>query len=270
MTDGNDDKAKWLDRLLKLSPLLLGLLFLVKVYGVTHFSPTNAATLITAAPVVVFTGILVQYEGIIMAALAAASLWFAIFQWRTNGAQKRWIPVALIVAAFAICLTPVLEIYLTLLMSILPWLLYLVIKWYWTQRHPNAKIDPVAIAVPVAALLVGAFVLLTIDRPWLPPEVMTFKRPIRVNVITGERSQRPVVYILSEQDSEVTVLVDDSRNVIHASSLDVSDRQNCILRSLQGSAGEPLLWALLHVNYGSHGIVDCRRLTDQSTEKANR
>jgi hypothetical protein len=87
--------------------------------------------------------------------------------------------------------------------------------------------------VCVAALLTAGFVLVTIDRPWLPAEVVALNQPIVVRTTDAgphsEKTSRPVVFIVSEQDSVTTMPVDEDRYLVSIPAGNIAGRAICHL-----------------------------------------
>jgi hypothetical protein len=271
-----------LDRLIKTAPLWLGLLVLLKVIGVSAFSLTTASALITVAPVPVLLGTLVLYEPYFIGAFAALCIWYIVRLWTQR--LKYPIPLLSVIALFAILLTPLQVLYLVVLALAITLLGYYIhARWKYfipdwfrdtfrriLRRHgdvPAGRIalSPAGIGGVIVVLLIGIFLILTIDIPWLPAEVVALKQPIAIG-LSGEETQRPVVYIISEQNGIVTMLTDDSRQLVSVSSADVGWRRICNLNRLPVSSA-PLIWVILGRKTTSPNVA-CWRLTDDPVEEA--
>jgi hypothetical protein len=255
--------------------LLLVLLLLVKAYGVARFSLTTSAALVTAAPLSVLTGTLALYEYAFMAALAVAALWLFALGTRANDTLRRWTPLTFACFLFATLLSPPLYLYWTfgaLAVSLTSYQVFAKnarASHLWMRLTRSSAIpSPGRITASFAALLAAGFLLITIDRPWLPAEVVALKSPIIVRT-TGakqhsEKTSRPVVYIVSEQNDETTMLVDDDRYLITIPTDDIAVRVICRQEGQIGST-RPLLWVILGRPYSSPNL-ECWRLTDQPEE----
>ena len=255
--------------------LLLILLLLVKAYGVSRFSLTTGAALVTAAPLSVLIGTLALYEYAFIAALAAVAFWLFVTGMRTSGELRRWTPLTFALFLFATLLAPPLYLYWTFGAVIVSFILYRTMsssriakKYYLRLTRSSALPTPGRIAAIITALLTAGFVLVTLDRPWLPAEVVTLKQPITVRT-TGikqhsEATSRPVVFIVSEQNNVTTMLVDEDRYLVSIPADNISARTICHLEGQFGN-GQPLLWVLLGRSYRSPNL-GCWRLTDQPEE----
>src|SRR5690349_16945389 len=222
-------RVRWVERnggggldatFVKVMSLLLFLLLLVKAYGVARFSLTTGTALVTAAPLSVLVGTLALYEYAFLAAIAAAAFWLFIMGLFMRGELRRWTPLTFALFLSATLLAPPLYLYWTFAAVVVSLALYQILvkipragnlykRLTWSSDIPA----PSRIAVCIAALLAVGFVLVTIDRPWLPAEVVALKQPIVVRT-TGaeqhsEKTIRPVVFIVSEQNNVTTMLVDE-------------------------------------------------------------
>jgi hypothetical protein len=194
--------------------LLLVLLLLVKAYGVARFSLTTSVTLVTAAPLSVLIGTLELYAYAFTAALAAAALWLFIMGMLANGELRRWTPLTFTLFLFATLLAPPLYLYWTFGAVILSLILYQIfvktrhVRSLYMRLTRSADMpSPSRIAACVAALLAAGFLLFTIDRPWLPAEVVALKHPIIVRTsaapLTWSPSRRRACGLVSPRPDRV-------------------------------------------------------------------
>jgi hypothetical protein len=283
-----------LDRLTKTAPLWLGLLVLLKIIGVSAFSLTTASALITVAPIPVLLGTLVLYEPYFVGAFAALCIWFIIQLWIRGPSARLAIPLISVIALFAILLTPIQVLYLVVLAVAITLLVnyihasrfrqkYFIPEWFRVtfrrilRRHGDVRysrgdfpysriaLSPAGIGAVIVVLLIGIFLILTIDIPWLPAEVVALRQPIAIG-LSGQETQRPVVYIISEQSGIVTMLTDDNRQLVSVSSADVGWRRICNFNRLPVSSA-PLIWVILGRKTTSPNVA-CWRLTDDPVEEA--
>jgi hypothetical protein len=271
----NDGSGAFDATFVRIMSLLLLLLLLVKAYGVSRFSLTTGAALVTAAPLSVLIGTLALYEYAFVAALAAAAFWLFIVGILTNGELRRWTPLTFAIFLFATLLAPPQYLYWTFGAVIVSFALYRIIassprakKIYARLTRSSGIPTPSRIAACIAALLAAGFVLFTLERPWLPAQVVALKHPIVVRT-TGIRqhseiTSRPVVFIVSEQNNETTMLVDEDRYLVSIPTSDIAARAICHLEGQFGN-GQPLLWVILGRSYSSPNLA-CWRLTDQPGE----
>jgi hypothetical protein len=260
----------------KIMSLLLFLLLLVKAYGVARFSLTTGTALVTAAPLSVLIGTLALYEYAFLAAIGAAAFWLLIMGLFTHGELRRWTPLTFALFLFATLLSPPLYLYWTFAAVVVSLALYLIIvkipratDLYKRLTRSSDIPSPSRIVVFIAALLAAGFVLVTIDRPWLPAEVVALKQPIFVRT-TGdgkqhwEKTSRPVVFIVSEQNNVTTMLVDEDRYLVSIPTGDIGARAICHLAGQLGG-WPPLFWIILGRPYMSPNL-SCWRFTDQPEE----
>jgi hypothetical protein len=100
---GNTSKLS-LKEIATYSSTLVGLLCLIKVYGVAHYSTTTTATLITTAPEDIVLGTLAVYVYPVLTALAYGIPWFS-WAWRRHLHPGVW-PLLLSAALVAMAMTP--------------------------------------------------------------------------------------------------------------------------------------------------------------------
>jgi hypothetical protein len=240
----------------RVAALLLLVLLLVKVYGVARFSAATATRLATAAPLSVVLGTLALYEYAFMALLAGAGLLLFIAGLLGRGNLRLWAPLSLALAVFAVLITPLL--YLIWAGGAL-----VVILALWLALHRWVSLTRVALSV-TAPLLAG-FVLVTLTHPWLPAEVVTLRTPVIVNPRTKELASRPVVYLVSEQNGWVTMLVDSDRYLAVVPATDIQSQRICQANSQPGE-GQTLYQRIIRQSYYSPELA-CWQLTDQPEEQ---
>jgi hypothetical protein len=280
-----------LDRLTKTAPLWLGLLVLLKTVGVAEFSLITASALITAAPIPVLLGSLVLYEPIFMAALAMLCIWL-IFKLKTQG-NRSMVPLLSAIALLAILLTPLHILYISILAAAITlFTRYIRPSWFRRASHEDgdsrsgsgdsdSRSEPedsdsrsrpevlsrFRFGASIVALLIGAFIIFTIDIPWVPPEVVTLMHPISVGPNTTAR--KPVVYIISEQDGEVSMLIDDTRAFVTVASSDVESRTVCFMTRGVRFSSLPLVWVIFERHSPAPNLA-CWLLTDDPKEETYR
>ena len=269
----------------KIASLLLALLFLVKIYGAARFSLTTATALAAAAsPVSVLLGTLALYEYAFMALVAPVSAWIFIAGIRRSGALRWWWPLTFPLAVFACLLTPVYYLAWAgaavalafgidqLLKRFVPSLMRRFPKAHAAgqqegSEQPSPWNPPTVsrVALGVAMLAVMAFVFLTIQRPWLPAEVVTLSKPVTVDPVTHETAARPVAYVIDENAGWTTLLIESDRYLTMIKTADIQRRRICHLSGQLGS-GQPLFDWLINTPYTSPNL-SCSLLTDQPEEK---
>lgn len=236
--------------------VLLLVLLLVKVYGVAHFATATATRLATAAPLSVVLGTLALYEYAFMALVAGAGLLLFIAGLPGGGSLRLWTPVTLAAAVFAALITP--PLYLIWAGGALVVILAL---WLALRRWVSLS----RLALWVAAPLLAGLVLVTLTRPWLPAEVVTLRSPVIVNPQTKELASRPVVYLVSEQNGWVTLLVDSDRYLAVVPAADIQSQRICQTSSQPGE-GQTLYQRIVRQPFYSPELA-CWQLTDQPQEQ---
>lgn len=138
-----------------------------------------------------------------------------------------------------------------------------------TQGCPDQWVPPNAsrVAVYVAIMAIMLFIFVTIQRPWLPAEVVTLSKPITVNPVTRETATRPVVYVIADGSGWTTLLIDSDRYLAMVPTVDVQKQRICHLNDQLGN-GQTLFDFIMGRPYTSPNL-SCSRLTDQPEEKTN-
>jgi hypothetical protein len=254
----------------KIAALLLALLFLAKIYGAARFSLTTATALAAAAsPVSVLLGTLALYEYAFMALVSSVCGWVFIAGIRHADELRRWWPLTFPLAVFTCLLTPLYYLMWAgiaiaaalgiglLLRFAVPWL---------SHRLKKSRTPPTisTVAVFTAMLAVMTFVFGTIQRPWLPAEVITLDKPITVDPATHETAARPVAYIIAESSGWTTLLIDSDRYLAMVKTADIQRRRICHLSGQLGS-GQPFFDWIINQPYTSPNL-SCSLLTDQPTK----
>ena len=279
----------------KVAALLLALLFLAKIYGAARFSLTTATALATAAsPVSVLLGTLALYEYAFIGLVAAASAWAFAAGFRRTGELRWWRPLTLPLAVVTCLLTPLYYLawifgsFAAALLGFVVLRSKLVNRLFQRVRprqpppegagqadQPGAEerrdqwVPPNAsrVAVYVAMMAIMLFVFVTIQRPWLPAEVVTLSKAITVDPVTGETAIRPVAYVIADSDGWTTLLIDSDRYLAIIPTRDVQRLRICHLSGQLGN-GQTLFDWITRRPYTSPNL-SCSLLTDQSEEKGN-
>jgi hypothetical protein len=238
--------------LFQVGSALLFLLLLTKAYAVAGFSLTTTGELIATAPLAVLLGTIASYAYVALPLLFVISVgWLR----RQENRDLRWQRiVAWAVLIVSLVLSP-LEYLIAVSLGALLWTVVgrRVLLWMGSARPVNLLVTY------VVAVLVG-FLLLTMERPWVPAEVLELRSAAIVSTRLGqiERDDRPVVYVL-KSDSWITALNADTRFVMHISSSNVLSRTICH-HDEQLSGSRPLLYYVLGRSYRSPNTA-CENLT---------
>jgi hypothetical protein len=195
-------------------------------------------------------------------AIAALLFFMGLFR---EGDLRRWIPFTFVLAVFSALLTPIFYLPWAVLAIVIALAIYAAShiwgRWrrMWVGR---AKALPTLgrITMILGAVIVAGAVLVTVDKPWLPAEVVDLRKPVFVNPQKHTQASRPVVFVISEQDGWVTMLVNYDRYLLRVPSTDVVRRRVCHLNWQLGN-GRTLYQWLTEQPYHAAGLA-CWRLTD--------
>jgi hypothetical protein len=260
-----------LGALATITPFVLILLLLVKAYGVARFSLTTATALVTAAPISVLLGTLALYEYAFMAITASAALLLSI-AWgldlrprsgepRQHHPMRRWVPATLILMIFSAALSP--PLYLAWAGSVL--LVTLAMAFTWSRlKRKMISISKISIYAAVAALAI--FFVATLDRVWLPAEVITLTKPISTDMQHASLTSRyPVAFMISDQDGWATILISPDHYLAWVKDSDIESRTICHLEDQLGN-GRTLYQIILGQKYKSPNI-GCALWSNYLTQK---
>jgi hypothetical protein len=194
---------------------------------------------------------LALYEYAFMAITATAALLLSI-AWgfnlgpysgeaRGHRSMRRWAPVALIIAIFCAVLSP--PLYLEWAGGVLLVILAIV---FLQKLFTHRIISLPMVATYAAIVALGVFFIATLDRVWLPAEIVTLNKPIAVNLQHSNQTYRhPVAFIVSDANGWAMVLVNWDRYLVWLKDSDIENRRICHLEDLWGSRTRPLMltWA---------------------------
>lgn len=249
LTDGEDAAASGGPDVIQHGPFLqlgsalLFLLLFVKAYAVAGFSLTTAGELVATAPVAVLMGTLASYAYFLVPLLFLAC---AVYVSKAGASAGDWTKaalIALVVVSFALSPTPYL-LALTggaVLWKGFGWLLF-------ARLRPLRFLDSFPSYLSVVLV---AFIFSTLNRPWVPAEVLTLKSPAIIKTSKGviERTDQPVVHVLSTGDW-ITALNADTRFIMKIPSADVIQRTICH-HSQQPPGARPIFYQLTNRTYRS-------------------
>jgi hypothetical protein len=269
---------------------LLFLLLLFKVYGVAGFSLTTSTALITAAPLSVLIGTIALYAYAFIAFLTLFLLWLLTLGIRgLNKDCHRFAPLIFALMILSALLTPWLYLIDVLICTVLPLSIALMIYWVVHRRRNKGERQDSPGDSPLSRLVVPqvvrtivltfvllelmVFVLATLSKPWVPAQVVTLDRAIYANPVHPPKSNisktlRPVVFITSEANGQVTMLMDENRYLVSVPEEVVTWRTTCHLND-QFSGTLPWVESMFGQRYKPHNI-SCWRLTDQPEEQAKK
>jgi hypothetical protein len=266
---GNTSKLS-LKEIATYSSTLVGLLCLIKVYSVAHYSTTTTATLITTAPENIVLGTLAVYVYPVLAALAYGIPWFS-WAWRRHLHPGVW-PLLLSAAVVAMAMTPP-EYHLTGIALVAgSSLVEFVIRREIAARCCRRLRIPLAFLTGLRSrslLYLGGVVVFfgfvdTLATPWMPAAVFILREPVVTSTQqdggpqAASRHTRvttstdPVIgYVVEESLTGYTVLHATTRYVIYLEKSAVVNRYTCHQEGAQLRGKMPLLGRILGHAYRS-------------------
>jgi hypothetical protein len=263
---------------------LLLLLFIIKSYGVAHYSLTTTTALLVATPSQVALGTVTIYAYYVLPAVALGTAWFAVmFRDRIRPAFWPLIAIVVILTALASPLTYLVRGVAVLLAAV--WL-EMVMRRYrrvWAdlpgelgrrRRRILTGLRGLSIVYLGAGAMAGLF-LFSLDVPWVsaqafqvtdPAVVSTQNKQVRADELTIETANRFVGYPIDENEEWVTVLHADTRYIMRIPQSQVQFRLTCHNEADQLHGDRPLFEALQGNPYVSHNI-DCRKVLNDLEQR---
>ncbi|MEV6298541.1 hypothetical protein AB0M02_03950 [Actinoplanes sp. NPDC051861] len=264
---------------------LLILLFLIKIYGVGHYSLTTTTALLAATPVQVALGTVTIYAYYVLPAVALGTVWFAV-RYRNRIQPALW-PLVAIVAVVTALASPYKYLLRGLAVVALALGAEAVIRHFrrrWEhsadeqhirRRKTLAGWQGLSVVYLGAAALAFQF-LHSLDAPWVSAQAFLLSTPAvsYTQQMTVDRNQLRVVpesrfvgYPIAETDEWLTVLHADTRYIMRIPQSAVDTRLTCHNEDDQLAGDHPLLEALKGNAYNSPNL-DCRRIIEYLGHKA--
>lgn len=277
-----------------LSSLLLFSVLLIKVYGAAHYNVDVVATLASTAPASVLLGTISIYSYFFLAMISVEAAWLLFASFFKAWSLKPYRTLFAGVAIFLFLLSPLRYFFEAAVLSI-ALVLFELIAYNLTRDQVASLLRLIAfgfrrgthffprIGVPrpgvelrkgfplprasliSSAIIFALFLLLTLDQPWAPSVVVTLKHPISTNLTRpiASRSQKPVAFVLADDNGTMQLLIDDSRTIVYVPDKDVRSEQLCNLNSnFMGS--NP---AFKRSRDFQGNVESCWRITDQCDEQ---
>jgi len=267
----------------KAVPLVAIFYLLLKAYVIGEYSLTTAGALVVAAPLTVLVGTITSYLNL---ALLMIALWATTWLWRQRESTSEGTSSAdaktLNAFVFGLLLTCILflpwpfsvtyfqEAILSALWYVFGTAAAVLLLWglLLGLRRKGKHLWLAGLSTPgrIAALYAVILLLPTLDRPWVPAEVLVLRSAIAIqdsHLEDGElrRSKYPVVYVLSESSSWTTVLDAESRILLRLPTDEVAHRQVC--RYQDQPPGSVPIWAYISgFRYDSPNTM-CHTLVDE-------
>jgi len=214
-----------------ISTVLLFAVLFIKIYGVAHYNVNIVVALASTSPTAVILGTIGVYSYIFTAVIAVALGCLFVASW--NKSYPGYAPFRLILfigTLFLLMLTPwhyfIDSAVLAAVLTVLQWIGSKLPPW--SGRLSFHFIKACMTSIMVIFML---FILITLDQPWLPAEVVTLNHRIITNQTEPLKSKtlRPVAFVLSEDNGQVELLIDDDRTIVYVPADDVVSREICNL-----------------------------------------
>lgn len=270
--------------LVAIGSTLLLLLFLIKIYGVGHYSLTTTTALLVATPVQVALGTVTIYAYYVLPAIALGTIWFAV-RYRARVQPVLW-PLILIVAAVTALASPYRYLLRCLAVVLAALCAELVIRHlrhrltHATEPHLVRRHRTLTGWQGLSVVYLGAAALAfqfmhSLDAPWVSAQAFLLKETAvtatqdlgdGVNRLQVRPESRFVGYPIAENDEWLTVLHADTRYVMRIPQSSVDTRLTCHNEDDQLAGDRPLLEALKGSTYSSPNL-DCREVLRYLTGK---
>ncbi|GIE95663.1 hypothetical protein [Paractinoplanes rishiriensis] len=256
---------------------LLLLLFLIKIYGVAHYSLTTTTGLLAATPVQVALGTVTIYAYYVLPAVALGAVWFAV-RYRARIQPALW-PLVIIVVVVTALASPFTYLKRGLAVVLLAIGVEMVVRRYrrrWARstdeqvvrrRQTLAGWQGLSVVYLGTAALAFQF-MHSLDAPWVSAQAFLLNTPAvsYTQRMTDDRNQLRVVpesrfvgYPIAETEEWVTVLHADTRYLMRIPQSAVDTRLTCHHEDDQLAGGRPLLEAVQGNDYNSPNL-DCRKV----------
>ena len=249
-----------------ISSVLLFSVLLIKIYGVAHYNVNIIVALASTSPTAVLLGTIGLYSYIFMAVIAVAACCLFV----TSLSRPRLAPFRLLLFISALFLS-ILAPWRFLVDSAVLIAALTFLQWIGCKLiFRNSSLSFMKAYMTSVVVILMLFTLVTLDQPWLPAEIVTLDHKVTTDNTEPlkSKSQRPVAFVLGEENGRVELLIDEDRNIIYVDAGDVVSREICNLNdNPMGSV--PLFESLLGHHFGAH-VLSCWRTTDQPTEHDKR
>lgn len=159
--------------------------------------------------------------------------WIALTHLKTllrgQGPLRHLVPVTVLLMLFSVLLTPPYFLIRAGISSAAVLML-----WSFLRR----KVSLPALTAYAAAVALVISLILTLETPWVPAEVMSLKHPIPVGLSSKHRairSQHPVVFVISDENGWTAMLVNGNRYFSWVRDSEITSRKICHLAGQLGS-----------------------------------
>jgi hypothetical protein len=125
-------------------------------------------------------------------------------------------------------------------------------------KRGRLRISRPAVYASSIALMAAGFLLWSLDKPWVPAEVIAIKQPLLADPTGSVPNPTPTVYVIGTTGDWLTVLVEDTRKIVYIPSSWLSARITCH-EDGQLSGRRPLLYVLDGKRYSSPNL-SCARV----------
>lgn len=264
----------------KLFPVFAIMYLFLKAYVVADYSLTTAGALVVAAPFTVLVGTVSSYLTLAML-LTAVGATFWLYQHRTAALDSERDTDSKTIEAMVFGLLIVSIMFLpwpfsveyfqeallsALLYSSIAGIFILAVGYLASKVQAGKRTRWLLARGHLFALFVVILLLPTLDRPWVPAEVLVLRSSIAIqdSHLNGgdlQTSKYPVVFVLSEGGKWTTVLDVDTRILLRLPTDSVAHRQICRYRDQP--PGSVPIWAFVSgFRYDSPNTM-CYRLVNE-------
>jgi hypothetical protein len=148
---------------------------------------------------------------------------------RGRGRLRHLVPLTVLLMLFSVLLTPPYYLIRASIASAA-----VLILWSFLRR----KVSLPALAAYAAVVALVISLILTLETPWVPAEVVSLKHPIFVGLSSKHKvmmSQYPVAFIVSDDNGWTAMLVNENRYLTWVRDSDITSRKICHLAGQLGS-----------------------------------
>ena len=177
---------------------------------------------------------------------------------RGRGPMRHLVPLTLLLMLFSVLLTPFYYLIPAGIASAAVLIL-------WSFLRKKVSLPALVAYTGVAALFIS--IILTLETPWVPAEVVSLKHPIFVDLASKPRvmSQYPVAFVVSDENGWTAMLVNGDRYLAWVRDSDIAGRTICHLTG-QLRSYQVIYLVLRNQPYTSPN-VDCDGLSRSLTKR---
>jgi hypothetical protein len=177
---------------------------------------------------------------------------------RGRGPMRHLVPLTFLLMLFSVLLTPFYYLIPAGIASVT-----VLILWSFLQK----KVSLPALVAYAGVVALSISIILTLETPWVPAEVVSLKHPILVNLSSKPKvmSQYPVAFVVSDENGWTAMLVNGDRYLAWVRDSDITGRTICRLNG-QLRSYQTVYLVLRRQPYTSPN-VDCDGLSRSLTKE---